>query len=132
VPRQALSVEDIVMMPREDGTAVCGALYIEEPQRPIPEADEAQELFLRLRETFQKMAVMVDGLEPDLLDHVDVVVHSAGYRVEVEGTGIRVAPDEKNERLLHAYGFGGLGWSVGPHFAQKIAAMAHKMHQQRK
>lgn len=132
VPREALSVEDIIMMPREDGTAVCGALYLENPARPVPEAVEADELFARLRETFQKTADMVDGLEPDLLDNVDVVVHSAGYRVEVEGSGIRVAPDEDNERLLHAYGFGGLGWSVGPHFAQKIATIAHTLHQQTK
>ncbi len=116
------------MMPREDGTAVCGALYIENPDRPIPEEKEAGELLARLGKIFHRAAGLVDGLEPDFLDNVDILVHQAGYRVEVEGTGIRVAPDEENERLLHAYGFGGLGWSVGPHFAQKIAAIAKVMH----
>lgn len=128
LPREGFSIEDLIMLPREDGTAVCGALYIENPDRPIPEEKEAEELFDRLGQIFHKAAGLVDGLEPDFLDNVDILVHQAGYRVEVEGVGIRVAPDEANERLLHAYGFGGLGWSVGPHFAQKIATMAKGMH----
>lgn len=134
VPRSALSVEDLIMMPREDGTIVCGALYIENPQRPVPEEEEAKALFERLGKLFKDAAAagIVEGLDPDLLDKSEVLLHSAGYRVEVEGGGIRVAPDAENERLLHAYGFGGVGWSVGPHFAKKIAKMAQEMHSKSK
>jgi len=84
IPKEAISVEDMVMMPREDGTVVCGALYIENPARPIPEEREADELFERLGETFRKTAPLVEGLEPDFLDNVEILFHSAGYRVEVE------------------------------------------------
>jgi glycine/D-amino acid oxidase-like deaminating enzyme len=128
LPKQALSVEDLIMMPREDGTIVCGALYRENPDRPIPKKDEADELFRRLKHIFRESAHLVEGLDPDLLEHSDILLHSAGYRVEVQGGGIRVAPDKKNERLLHAYGFGGIGWSVGPHFAKQISDQAIGMY----
>lgn len=129
-PAQALSVEDLIMMPREDGTVVCGALYIEDPNRPVPEAREAKELFDRLGRLLDGVAStgIVDGLKEGLIENSEVLLHSAGYRVEVSAGGIRVAPDEKHERLLHAYGFGGIGWSVGPHFAQKIAEQAKILH----
>lgn len=125
---QALSVEDLIIMPREDGTVICGALYRENPERPVPEADEAEELKARLGALVKEMAPLVEGLDPDLFDTGEVLVHSAGYRVELANGGIRVAPDEKNEKLLHAYGFAGVGWSVGPHFAREIASMAREMH----
>lgn len=131
-PTEALSVEDLIIVPREDGTVVCGALYIENPERPVPEEQEAQELLSRLGHLVGEADGHIAGLATDLLDNAVIVSHSAGYRVEVEGGGMRVQPDEVNSKLLHAYGFGGLGWSVGPHFAQKIAGMAQDMHKQLK
>jgi D-amino-acid oxidase len=130
MPTQALSVEDLIILPREDGTIVCGALYIADPERPVPEQAEAEELFERLGKLISAVADsgIVEGLKPDLLEHAEVLRHSAGYRVELSEGGIRIAPDEDNQRLLHAYGFGGIGWSVGPHFAQKIAEEARKLH----
>jgi len=130
VPTEALSVDDLILMPREDGTIICGALYIEDPLRPVPEATEAEELFDRLSKlcAAASEAGLVDGLEADLIEKSDIIVHNAGYRVEVEGSGIRVVPDEENQRLLHAYGFGGIGWSVGPHFAKRIAEQANALH----
>jgi len=129
-PAEALSVEDLIIMPREDGTIICGALYIEDPARPVPEAEEAEALFSRLGALLTDVsdAGLVDGLSPDLIQGADIISHNVGYRVEADGVGIRVAPDDENERLLHAYGFGGIGWSVGPHFAHKIAAEAAKLH----
>jgi glycine/D-amino acid oxidase-like deaminating enzyme len=128
MPTEAVSVDDLIMMPREDGTVVCGALYRENPDRPVPEEDEAEELFTRLTALFHSSEGLVEGLDPDLIAKSEVLMHSAGYRVELGDQGIRVAPDEENQRLLHAYGFGGIGWSVGPHFAQKIAEEAQKIH----
>jgi D-amino-acid oxidase len=127
-PTEALSVDDLIIVPREDGTVVCGALYIEDPKRPIPEEQEASELLTRLSRLCEESVGLVEGLEADFLENIDVLVHSAGYRVEMASGGIRIAPDAKNTRLLHAYGFGGLGWTVGPHFAKKIASLAHSMH----
>ncbi len=128
LPKQALSVEDLIMMPREDGTVICGALYREDPDNSTPKQDEAEELLQRIGHIIRESAHLVDGLDAELLEHSEVLLHSAGYRVEVEGSGIRVVPDESNERLLHAYGFGGIGWSVGPHFAQQISKQATQMH----
>ncbi|HSW37811.1 MAG TPA: FAD-dependent oxidoreductase [Candidatus Saccharimonadales bacterium] len=132
IPKEALSVEDLIIMPREDGTLICGALRIEDPTRPIPERLEAEELKKRLAQLIRQASPLLDGLDPELLEHCDTLVHLAGYRVESSGGGIRIAPDEANERLLHAYGFGGIGWSVGPHFAKKIAEQAIKIHNNRK
>lgn len=129
MPIEALSVEDLIFVPREDGTVVCGALYRENPERPLPEEDEAKELLERLGNVIEACAPLVEGLDPDLLEKSEVLLHSAGYRIEADGQGIVVAPDEKHQRLLHAYGFGGIGWSVGPHFAKKIAAEAKKLHE---
>lgn len=129
LPKQALSVEDLIIMPREDGTVVCGALYIEDPKRPLPEAEEAEALKKRLGHLFRETAELVEDLDPELLEHSEILVHSSGYRVETVNGGVRIAPDEENERLLHAYGFAGIGWSVGPHFAKKIAAQARQLHQ---
>ena len=39
-----------------------------------------------------------------------------------------MSPDIETENLLHAYGFAGIGWSVGPHFAEIIAKEANKLH----
>lgn len=128
LPKEALSVEDLVMMPREDGTVICGALYRENPDRSIPKEDEVKELLRRISHIIRESAHLVEGLDLDLIEHSDILLHTAGYRVEVEGSGIRVVPDEQNERLLHAYGFGGIGWSVGPHFAQQISQQATTMH----
>jgi D-amino-acid oxidase len=130
MPRQALSVEDLIILPREDGTVVCGALYISDPERPVPEKQEAEELFDRLGKLVESVskAGMVEGLQPDIFEHSEVLYHGAGYRVELKSGGIRIAPDEKIVNLLHAYGFGGIGWSVSPHFANKIASEAKKLH----
>ena len=130
MPNQALSVEDLIIMPREDGTVICGALYIEDSAHPIPEEEEAEELFERLGKLLDAVAKegIVGGLRLGLLEHSEVRLHSGGYRVELSDGGIRIAPDEENERLLHAYGFGGLGWSVGPHFAKRIAKQAKELH----
>ncbi len=127
LPKEALSVDDLIMMPRADGTVVFGALYIENPERPVPEAEEAKHLIDRLTLLIRRAASFVEGLDPELLNHSDILSHSAGYRVESSTGGMRVAPDEENEKLLHAYGFGGIGWSVGPYFAKKIADMAHEL-----
>lgn len=128
LPKEAFSVEDLIMMPRENGTVICGALYRENPDGAIPKEDEAKELLHRINHIIRESAHLVEGLDPELIEHSDILLHSAGYRVEVEGSGIRVVPDEKNVRLLHAYGFGGIGWTVGPHFAQQIKHQALLMH----
>ena len=130
--KQAISVDDLIMIPREDGTIVCGALYIADPENPIPEEKEAEELFKRLSTLARNTTDLVSGMTPDLLEKCEVLMHSAGYRVEAKGGGIRVAPDEANERLLHAYGFAGIGWSVGPHFASVIADAANELHNKTK
>lgn len=126
--KEGVSVEDIIIMPREDGTVIAGALYRENPERPVPAQDEAEELFARLRELAEKTSSLVEGLGPELFTEGEVLLHSAGYRVELSGGGIRVAPDEEVEGLLHAYGFGGIGWSVGSAFAKRIANNAVSMH----
>lgn len=130
MPRQAISAEDLILMPREDGTIVCGALYRENPERPVPLEDEATELLGRLDKMIRATAGLVDGLQENLLDNCEILVHSAGYRVEASDGGIRIAPDESNSRLLHAYGFSGIGWSVGPHLAERIARQARVLHKQ--
>ena len=128
VPTEAISVDDLIIMPREDGTVIAGALYRNNPNRPVPERDEAEELLNRLTELAERTGHMVDGLDKSLFEESNILLHSAGYRVVVEPSGIRVAPDEKTEHLLHAYGFSGIGWSVGPVFAKKIAAQAVEIH----
>ncbi|GEM_PF-2562800 len=128
IPKQALSVEDLIVMPREDGSVVCGALYLEDPSRPIPEESEAKELLKRLGRLIKDSSPLVEGLDPELLAHCDIMSHSAGYRVDLEGGGMRIAKDEHSKHLLHAYGFSGVGWSVGPHLAKRIAGMALDMH----
>lgn len=131
LPEYAFSVDDLIFMPREDGTIVMGALYIEDPERPIPEEEEANELFIRLGELIKKVQDLVPGLDTGLISNSDVLVHSAGYRVELKedkGGGARISPDEEITNLLHAYGFGGIGWSVGPRIAQVISSIAEDMH----
>ena len=118
-------------MPREDGTVIVGALYIEDPKRPVPEEAEAEELFRRITELTEKVAPLVPNLDPALIKNSQILLHSARYSVDVredkEG-GLRIAPDESTSNLLHAYGFGGLGWSVGPKMAKTIVDLAENMH----
>lgn len=129
VLKQAISVDDLIIMPREDSTIVCGALYLPDPEKTLPEEAEATKLIERLSHLVREAHQQVEGLDPQLFEHSDILSHSAGLRVKVGGKGeVRVAPDESNERLLHAYGFSGIGWSVGPHFADKIVDLAKRMH----
>lgn len=51
-PQQALSVDDLIIMPREDGTIICGALYIEDPEHPIPTEQEAEQLKKKIRKSY--------------------------------------------------------------------------------
>ena len=132
VPTEAISASDLIIVPREDGTVIAGALYRENPKRPQPEADEAEELLARLAELATKTVGLVEGLNPELFTEGEIIVHQAGYRVVIGSGGIRVAPDEKLENILHAYGFSGIGWSVGPHFAKTIAQKAIAMHHKRR
>ena len=126
-PTEAISVDDLIIMPREDGTVIAGALYLENPSRPVPEEKEATELLDRLTDMADKTAHLVDGLEPELFSKGDILVHSSGYRVVIDTGGVRVVPDKRLEHVLHAYGFSGIGWSVGPSFARKIADQAVQM-----
>lgn len=126
-PTKAMSVDDLVIMPREDGTVIAGALYIESPDRAMPLESEAEELMRRLTELAEKTRHMIDGLRPTLFTAGESLVHSAGYRLVLESGGIRVAPDDRIRNLLHAYGFSGIGWSVGPVYAKKIAKQALEM-----
>ena len=128
MPVEAISVADLNIMPREDGTVIAGVLHRENPTRPQPEADEAAELLTRLTELATKASGLVKGLDPKLFTDGEIIMHQGGYRVVIESGGIRVSPDEKLENLLHAYGFSGIGWSVGPHFAKTIAQKAIAMH----
>jgi glycine/D-amino acid oxidase-like deaminating enzyme len=128
LPKKAISVDDLIIMPRENGTMVVGALYKENPERQVPEDEEAKELFDRVGDLASKTADIVDGLDPELFEHSDILQHSAGYRVVRSSGGIRVEADEKLQHVLHAYGFSGIGWSVGPVFAKRIAGQAIDMH----
>lgn len=129
---QAVSVDDLIIMPREDGTIVCGALYLPDPTNHLPEADEVASLIERLSHLVKTVSDEVDGLDPMLFSNSTILSHSAGLRVKVNHDGVRVAPDKTNERLLHAYGFSGIGWSVGPHFASRISQMARDIHSRRR
>jgi len=126
--KEAVSVDDLIIMPRENGTVVAGALYRENPDRVTPSRDEAEELKVRLLELAEQTGPLVEGLEPELFTEGEVLLHSAGYRVELSDGGIRVEPDGELAGVLHAYGFGGIGWSAGPAFAKRIAAQAVEIH----
>lgn len=128
LPQQALSVDDLIIMPREDGTVIIGAPYYP-PQgsTPIPQKNEAAELVRRIDLLCTRAHHLVAGLRPDLMARSKVLYHTAGYRVSFDETGIYVGPDSLARNVLHANGFIGIGWSAGPAYAKHIADQAERL-----
>lgn len=120
LPREALSAHDLIVMPRHDGTVRLGAPYCPSASS-VPESEEAAELTDRIRQLIAKTSHLVDGLRPDLLDHAEVLYHSAAHRVSFTTGNVRVRPDLRSPHILHANGFLGIGWSIGPAYAETIA-----------
>lgn len=118
--RTAISVDDLIIMPREDGTIVVGALYLErDTPFESPQESDALELFERIGELAR---VSVDGFAMDpgqLLRPEYITAHAAGNRVVSKGD-VQIDTDHQNSNVTHAYGFGGLGWSLGPAIAKDI------------
>ncbi|RMI33255.1 NAD(P)/FAD-dependent oxidoreductase [Nocardia stercoris] len=130
LPDQILGADDLVVVPHENGTVRIGAPYYAPAGRSVPQRREAQDLLRRLPILLERVAHLAAGLRPDLLRHCDILYHSAGNRVGFRSGDIRIEVDSERPNVLHANGFIGVGWSVGPSYARIVADQALALHKE--
>lgn len=106
LPPVALSVDDLLLIPHEDGTFVVGALYMDKPNSSTPEEGESEDLLFRMKQLIRHKFGAFGPLEESVLDHP--VAHRVGQRVVVaDGPIIRKDPNYPN--IVHAYAYGSFG-----------------------
>jgi len=122
VPPVSFSIDDLNLIPREDGSFIIGTLHRPNDASTIPKGDEATEVIERVKAVLQSGPIGPFSVDPRILDDTPYI-HSAGVRAN-HPAGIQIRYDKDTNAITHASGFSGVGWSVGPGIAPEIVKIS--------
>jgi glycine/D-amino acid oxidase-like deaminating enzyme len=121
-PPTAISFDDMVIIPREDGTIVAGGLNLKSAN-PTVNRGEVETFRARLIALSQIRAGNFVGLPVDISSDKHLTELRAGTRSSLARNPWLIAKDPANPQTIVATGFGGIGWSVGPGVARQISRL---------
>lgn len=118
LPPVAISADDLLLLPRADGSFVVGALYMDKPDSHEPEQAEIKELLGRICGLTRQSVGCFRSLPASVFAGSYTV--RAAQRV-VHPKGPQIYRDKGNAFLVHNYAHGSVGWTTA-FGAARIAA----------